>query len=43
MYITVTITTTYKIIIIIVLFLNLYQLFFRHDEKIMREEEKWRG
>lgn len=42
MYITVTITTTYKIIII-VLFLNLYQLFFRHDEKIMREEEKWRG
>lgn len=41
MYITVTITTTYKIII--VLFLNLYQLFFRHDEKIMREEEKWRG
>lgn len=42
MYITVTITTTYKIIII-VLFLNLYQLFFRHDEKIMREQEKWRG
>lgn len=42
MYITVTITTKYKIIII-VLFLNLYQLFFRHDEKIMREEEKWRG